>query len=245
MASTTVGIDELESAMARGWWPLEHTWLGEWLLRASAGFTGRGNSVLPLGDPGLPLPEAIARAEEFYASRGLPPRFAVPGPDVGEVDSGVLAEALAGRGYAAMTATAVMVARAEALMQVDAATVELLERPDEDWLGLYRYRGQPLPPQGVRLLTGSAHQRFARVREGGSTVAVGRVAISDGWAGITAMQVDDEHRGRGFARAVLSAIAGYAAREGAPDLYLQVAVENTAARNLNASAGFSDHHGYH
>src|ERR1700750_1438100 len=45
----------LEEVAALGWPAAETRWLGRWLLRAAAGWTGWGNSVLPLGDPGLPL----------------------------------------------------------------------------------------------------------------------------------------------------------------------------------------------
>jgi len=34
--------------------------LGDWLLRSAAGWTGRGNSALPIGDPDRPLDAAIA-----------------------------------------------------------------------------------------------------------------------------------------------------------------------------------------
>ena len=55
------------------WQPVESERLGEWELRARrAGFTRRANSVLPLGDPGLPLDEALARVRRWYEARGLP-----------------------------------------------------------------------------------------------------------------------------------------------------------------------------
>ena len=48
---------ELERVAAAHWRGTEEEWLGEWLLRAADGFTGRANSALPLGDPGRPLDE--------------------------------------------------------------------------------------------------------------------------------------------------------------------------------------------
>src|SRR6185437_12927275 len=50
----------LEEIAALGWPAPETRRLGRWLLRAAEGWTGRGNSVLPLGDPGLPLDDALA-----------------------------------------------------------------------------------------------------------------------------------------------------------------------------------------
>ena len=51
------------------------------MLRAAGGFTGRANSVLPLGDPGRPLPDAVRAAEAWYAERGLSPMFTLFGPE--------------------------------------------------------------------------------------------------------------------------------------------------------------------
>ena len=53
--------------------------LGGWRLRAGAGFTGRANSVLPLGDPGLPLDDAIAHVHAVVrATRHPAPVPAAP-----------------------------------------------------------------------------------------------------------------------------------------------------------------------
>ncbi len=72
---TAVSTVDLERLMADGWRAVEEEWLGDWVLRASSGFTGRGNSVLPLGDPGLSLESAVGHVEEWYAARGLPSQF--------------------------------------------------------------------------------------------------------------------------------------------------------------------------
>ena len=66
-------IEDLERAAARHWQAPDTHPLGGWLLRAAAGFTGRANSALPLGDPGLPLAEAVTAVGEWYRRRGLPP----------------------------------------------------------------------------------------------------------------------------------------------------------------------------
>ncbi|MFF1796826.1 GNAT family N-acetyltransferase, partial [Kitasatospora sp. NPDC058263] len=64
--------EELQRIAARGWPAVEQEPLGGWTLRASAGFTRRANSVQTLGDPGLPLDEALATVRRWYAARGLP-----------------------------------------------------------------------------------------------------------------------------------------------------------------------------
>src|SRR5665811_852016 len=65
-----ISMQDLERIMVEGMPPLERAELGGWLLRAGAGFTGRANSVLPLGDPGVSLSEAVDHCESWYDERG-------------------------------------------------------------------------------------------------------------------------------------------------------------------------------
>ena len=77
-------VEDLERAAALHWRAPETEPLGEWRLRAAEGFTGRANSALPVGDPGLPLPEAVAAVEAWYRRRDLRPMIVLPqgaGPD--------------------------------------------------------------------------------------------------------------------------------------------------------------------
>ena len=67
-----VGAAEAERRALAGWPPVESVPLGEWVLRAASGFSARANSALALGDPGMPLDEALVAVQEFYLSRGLP-----------------------------------------------------------------------------------------------------------------------------------------------------------------------------
>ena len=79
--------DDLERLAARTWRGLEEERLGDWLLRASGGFTGRANSALVVGDPGVPLPEAIAGVARWYQQRGLRPMAQVPLPGAERADA--------------------------------------------------------------------------------------------------------------------------------------------------------------
>ena len=90
-------------------------------------------------------------------------------------------------------------------------------------------------------------QAFASIRlpESGRTVAIGRVASSRGWSGITAVEVAPDHRRRGLGQAVMAALHAWAAARGDRAAYLQVGRSNTAGRALYASLGYTDHSGYH
>ena len=100
-----------------------------------------------------------------------------------------------------------------------------------------------MPPVARQLLVSAPFQAFASIRRDGGIVAIGRVAVADGWGGLTAVEV---HPGRtGLATAITAALATAAAAQGAVSLYLQVAVGDQAARAPYARAGFTEHHGYH
>lgn len=243
-----ISIDDLEAAAARSWRAPEEATLGGWLLRAAGGFTGRANSALAINDPGIPLAAAAARVCQWYRARRLPAMIAVPFP-VGRPHRSEVDRFLAERGWTirpgavtVMTATARTVARR---IGAAAAPVDVHAAPDDGWLALYHYRGQPAPPVARQLLMSAPWQAFAAVRAGGETRAIGRVAAAGGWAGLTAIEVHPAHRRRGLATAVTLTLAALAAGRGITRLYLQVEDGNLAARALYTRAGFAAHHRYH
>lgn len=243
-----ISIDALEAAAAKGWRAPDEGRLGGWLLRAASGFTGRANSALAIGDPGMPLAAAVTHVRQWYQARGLPAMIAVPYP-LGRPQHSGLDRFLAERGWSVrpgsvtvMTATARTVARR---MEEGPVPVNIRAVPDDGWLALYHYHGQPAPPVGRQLLMSARWQAFATVRADGETRAIGRVAAACEWAGLTAIEVHPAHRRRGLATAVTVALAALAAGRGINRLYLQVEDENLAACALYSRAGFAAHHGYH
>ena len=75
--------------------------------------------------------------------------------------------------------------------------------------------------------------------------AVARGAVSDGWLGVTAVTVAEQHRRRGLGTAVMAALQGWAAGRGATSVYLQIVAGNAPALALYRRAGFIEHHRYH
>lgn len=269
----TLDWRDLEDLACDGWRPVEQEWLSPdptnrpgWRLRAADGFTGRANSVLAVGDPGLPLAEAVDRVEAWYAARGLPSRVAVPwpltvrrlheGPGARSDREGIdtdLDRELAARGYRLETPTLVLTAAAREVAVAatpvggaDPGLVRLEEQPDDEWLATYHYRGQRLPDVARTLLLSAPRQVFASVRDDRArALAVARGASSRGWTGVTAMEVDPGHRRQGLARALLSRLSSWAVEQGDESMYLQVAEANSGGRALYESVGFAPHHGYH
>ncbi|HXZ66369.1 MAG TPA: GNAT family N-acetyltransferase [Streptosporangiaceae bacterium] len=244
-----ISIDDLELAAAASWRAVEEERLGDWLLRAADGFTGRANSALAAGDPGRPAAAAVDAVRGWYAARGLPAMIAIPYPTGRPGDSG-LDRMLAGLGWVIRAGAAtVMTAEPAAALRAGGPGLEVGVAvdlaPDQAWLDRYHYRGQDLPPIARRLLTSAPWQAFASVRAGGETIAIGRVAGGGDWAGLTAIEVDPARRRERLGTAVTAALAGFAAERGARGLFLQVTDDNHAARALYQNLGFTDHHGYH
>ncbi|WP_438941330.1 GNAT family N-acetyltransferase, cg3035/Rv0428c family, partial [Micromonospora craterilacus] len=77
---TAAAVVELELAADEAWPAPTRAHLGDWLLRAADGWTGRANSALPVGDPDRPLPSALDAVERWYADRGQPALVNTPLP---------------------------------------------------------------------------------------------------------------------------------------------------------------------
>ncbi len=177
-------LAELHDLMADGWQPLEREDYGGWRLRAAEGFTGRANSVLPLGDPPAPLALAVDHAESWYAARDLPGRFCVlwplgSGPDEPAYGDDPLEAELVRRGYRLDYPSLVMTRALEApspSRRRPASRSSLAAEPDEGFLTLYRYRGEDLPPVAARLLMSAPAQAFASVRSDDSAAHAGHRA---------------------------------------------------------------------
>ncbi|TKV60575.1 GNAT family N-acetyltransferase [Nakamurella flava] len=239
----------LERVAARGWCGTTEVWRGDWLLRAAAGFTGRANSVLPLGPADGPLDDALDAVDRFYAGHGLRPLFQVPEcPATDALDT-----ALDRYGWVAFNPTSVMVADLVAVR--DAARrastgrgwspAALADRPTPEWLAGYRYRGSALPDTAEAVLLSGTGPVFATLSAPAGRVAVARAVVTDGWLGVTAVTVRESARRAGAGTAVMADLFDWGAAHGAHQVYLQVARENQGARALYGRLGFVDHHGYH
>lgn len=241
MGASDAEVLALERIAALGWSATESVRLGGWLLRASRGFTGRANSVLPLGGPGQPVDDAVAHCARWYADRGLPLKFQVP-----LLSDDALDTRLGEHGLAVVDVVRVLVCDvADLVADRGGPEVRVRPEPTAQWLAGYHYRGGDLPPHAVEVIGRGADLGFAMVPgDGGQPLAVARGSVDEGWLGITAVEVAPSARRQGLGAAVTRGLARWAAARGAGSAYLQVAVENTAGAGLYAALGFAEHHRY-
>lgn len=241
---------ELARVSARAWPPVESEQLGAWELRAAAGFTRRANSVLPLGDPGMPLDDALRHVREWYAARELPAYIQTATGAEGTQE--VLCAQLAERGWEREVSAGLHIAPLAPLGDLDppgagAEQVLLARSFDEPWLRRYQRFGVA-GPHVYKVLAGGSSVWFASVPgaspEAGPA-AIGRCVVDGRWAGFMAVEVNPAHRRQGLATAVMAALSRQALAEGASAAWLQVEDDNEGARALYGGLGFAAHHTYH
>lgn len=238
-------VAEVQRMSSLSWQALETERVGGWRLRAGNGFTGRANSVLPLGDPGLPLEQALAYVENWYGERGLLPRFQLPDPD-----TAALSQALAERGWPLSDSADVMVGDVTDALELagdplpELPVVQVADVPSPAWLAAYHYRGGPLPQGGYAVLTHHSDAGFASIIEQGQVLAIARAAVDDGWLGFSAVEVAPPVRRQGLGRHIMGELLRWGRDRGARYAHLQVDVNNGAGKALYSGLGFAFHHRY-
>ncbi|MGW4871679.1 GNAT family N-acetyltransferase [Streptomyces chartreusis] len=235
---------ELAHVSARAWRPVESERLGEWELRAAAGFTRRANSALPLGDPGLPLPAALDAVRRWYGDRGLPAYVQTATGAEGTQE--LLCAELERLGWTREVTAELWIGALAPVADLDeGAGVVLSREADDAWLTRYQRKG--VSEVALKVLGTGPSVWFATVPgEGGAApAAIGRCVVDGRWAGFAAVEVDPALRRRGLATRVMAALARRALEEGASAAWLQVEADNAGARGLYAGMGFAAHHAYH
>ena len=237
-ASLSSDVEAIERATIATVSPEATEDLGNWLLGFDSGAIGRAKCAVPLSHSMLPLSD-IETIERCYAAHGYPPMFRLP--DL--LEFGPFHTALRHRGYCDDRHSVVQVARAvDGRALVAKPDVAVARRPDEAWGMVFLGEGFD-PVDGasrVKSLSRAPDAIYASVRdESGEAMAVGAASFGFGWASIHAMRTALEHRRRGLAGRILSALANDAIDRGYERIFLQVEDNNTGAQSLYARAGFT------
>lgn len=245
-----IGVEDLHRVMTKGNPGLEVEWLGTpgrgWMLRAGRGFTGRANSTLPLGDPGMPDAQALEHVVAWYRERGLAPRLQVPLPSHVALTDDPFAAALLDAGWTTHTPALVLTGRAVPAAPAPAGwTLEERDAVDDAWLAASGpgITGQIEAARAV--LSAPREQVFLHARDGdGELLGVGRASLDDGWTGVYSVHVARRARRLGVGRWLTTAATAAGARRGAGLVYLQVEADNAPAVHLYEDLGLRRHHHY-
>nr|WP_222866948.1 GNAT family N-acetyltransferase [Corynebacterium sp. LK27] len=265
-------IRAVETATAKAFPGIAHVVESGWLLRAGDGITERSNSALPLEPGASTQPVPLEKIKSFYDSHDLPVRIAIPdriakpaqalvaGPEwtVGP-DIVVMTRSLDGD----LPPTELAAESHSAEQVLDEHSVELADvqgdiadQPDDDWLGLYHFRGTTLPEHALQLLRNEIDGRmcFGRLQvpdnnapEGIRTVAITRGTLTESddgrvWLGFSAVEVAADMRRRGLGTLLGIHMMHWGTQHGADSAYLQVLGSNEAGIALYRTLGFTEHH---
>jgi ribosomal protein S18 acetylase RimI-like enzyme len=211
-----VSVREAEMRALPLWFATDTAPLGEWVLRIVTGERGRGlrraNSCLAAGDPGLPVLDAMATVQEFYAGHG---RVATVQVEAGtEVDAAL----------------------------VDAGWSESEPEDAPFLVGSLAIAVRAAGSAGEVAATVDGTRVSARLVVDGVEVARGRGELNDGWLGVHGLHVEEARRRAGLGRAVMAGLLEAAAEEGADTVWLEVDRVNTPAWMLYAGLGLREHH---
>lgn len=230
-------VARLERICSDAWPAVLMRPLGQWRLRAAGGFTGRANSALAVGDPGLAVPAALDRVCGFAAEHGLAPRVQVAmgspwqrailahgwtrddahpaGAEVAVLVAELPLGTGQGGGEEAGLAGELAAPNAVELTgwlepPAPVAGVELTidEEPAADWWRLTA--DEPVSEAQRHVLTapGLPYVGFALARDdSGTPIGVARLAVVDGHLHVARLAVAEPLRRRGLGVALMRAAA--------------------------------------
>jgi ribosomal protein S18 acetylase RimI-like enzyme len=232
-------IIRLEHACAEAWPVLTEERLGEWRMRAAGGFTGRANSTLTTGDPGVDVGSALRRTIDFAASNGIGPcaHVVVDSPSEAGVASAGWSVNFAHPGGSesrVMTGPLSPGGFAGAVVQ---------DTPSPGWWELAA--GTTTPSAAQRhVLSSQPGVGYGVIERDDQVVAAVRGFVVDDLLHIARLAVRPSHRRQGLATGLLQVLYAWAAQRGAHRQALQVSTGNTAAVELYSGLGCVEHHRY-
>jgi ribosomal protein S18 acetylase RimI-like enzyme len=234
----------LEFVCNRAWPPLVDEPLGDWRLRWAGGFTGRANSALAVGDPGVPVPDALDAVCDFAHDRGIPAMVQVlrDSPNERAIEAAGWLEAF---GHPASHEVVVLTGPLPAASPIPSPEIgdaHVADEPTPGWWELISGPGGPGDAERHVLTSGKIG--YGVVVTDSVTVGAVRGSIVDGWLHVARLAVHPGFRRRGIASALMTALGAWGTEQGADQWVLQVAEGNTAALALYAGLGCTPHHRY-
>ncbi|MFD9704030.1 GNAT family N-acetyltransferase [Lentzea sp. NPDC059081] len=205
-------------------------------MRAADGFTGRANSTLTSGDPGVPIPVALITVEGFAREHGIKPTAHVVkgSPHEQAIEAAGWRVDLDHPGGAE---SQVMTGPLEKFAAGVAVSRDL-----PGWWDMTA--GSEVTTAQRHVLGSGGNVCFASLTEGGTVTAAVRGAVVEDVLHVARLAVRPSHRRQGLARRLMGELAGWGLEQGATTCVLQVAEHNEAAIRLYEDLGCTEHHRY-
>lgn len=241
-------IRAVEVATAKAFPGREQMLISGWLARAGADIAERSNSATPIGHSAGFQPVPLDELREFYHARGMPVQLLVP-ERIGKPAEKLVGGWSVGPEIITMTRELDDDSSREGGRKTT-LTFRVDDQPDEDWLAMYHFRGQPLPEDALRDIAARIDGTIAfgrLVSPSGETVAVTRGTITESdddrvWLGYSAVEVAPRWRRRGVGTQLGTEMLKWGREGGATHAYLQVLGSNEAGLGLYSKLGFVEHH---
>jgi N-acetylglutamate synthase len=222
-------------------WPAVSTLLMDgWVVRFANGYSGRANSASAVV-PGARMSGSLIRhIEALYHQAGLPPSVRTTPLCAPEVEPMLLE-----RGYCIKDEAIMMTASlARFAGHSPSPQVAMDSKPHRQWLQGISDRQEPSKSSEEHLMAIVGQIRvpaaFATLIVKGQSIGFAMAAVDRGWAEISAVMLDEAHRGKGLGRILVEALLIWAAQAGARDAFLQVSARNDVANGLYRSLGFTE-----
>lgn len=205
-------------------------------MRAADGFTGRANSTLTCGDPGMPIQQALTVAEGFAREHGIKPAAHV-------VNGSAHERAIAAAGWRVDldhpggAESLVMTGQLEKFADGVAESRDL-----PGWWELTA--GSEVSAAQRHVLGSGSGVCFASITDNGWVIAAVRGAVVEDVLHVARLAVRPSHRRQSLARRLMGELAGWGLKQGATTCALQVAEHNEPAIRLYEELGCTEHHRY-
>ncbi|WP_299089587.1 N-acetyltransferase [uncultured Metabacillus sp.] len=240
-------INFIEQLAAKAWPCYTQETFENWTMRATFGVTKRANSVHTLGS--LPQDSMwLKKIETFYQEKSIPPCFYIS-----EISPKELDYLLKSNGYQKVDECYTMTASCEDIfmhiINKSLWKIEYLSEPDDTWIEEFiKLEGFSSNRQEAYAHIFSSIKplkTFLRISDQEETIGLGTVVLEDGWACISNIVVNRQHRRKGTATYLMNVLTKWAYENGGHHMYLQVIQTNHPAIELYKKLGFtplSKHH---
>ncbi len=233
-------IAEIEKSSLAGWPAIEEEEYDDWVLRASSGYTGRANAIVPLKPGKIAIEEKLNYCELWYKRRGLPAVFKLT------KSSDFITPYLDIREYGSRPPVNVQLLDLNRLT-TNVDIVPLMLSVDE-WNEAYqRITNQSdvnLAIHASLLNRIKQDTDFAVIMLNDNPVSCGICVYHDKYAGIFDIYTSPESRRHGYAGNIVDYFNNTSKDRGIQYTYLQVIADNLPAVTLYDKIGFQTKYQY-